>query len=181
MPHMQPGQRASAASASATQRTTPSSKPQMPFSPKIIHVQLTERDIPLSEKQLTSWKIFWDLPLGLLTHERWRQRTAYRLIKPENPLHGPWNDSTPELDLSSYETFGTKEAAKERTQAAIKILTSLGFVDVTSPGMSSISMKWGYPNRELLNRTMPGMVKGLGINWDDVGIPDVRWLGYIQW
>ncbi|KAK3950765.1 hypothetical protein QBC32DRAFT_216603, partial [Pseudoneurospora amorphoporcata] len=168
----------SATSTSTTQRTTPSSKRQKMFTPTTIYVQLTERDRLLSPQQVEMWRFFWDSFLP-----PFNGYTTYRLIIPPNPeLWGPWSSSDPFLELgpSLMGPFAFEWEAQLKTLAAVRILKSLGFVDVTRPGMSYILMKWGYPDREVLRRTIPGLVEGLGIICDNC-IPDHRWLRYIQW
>ncbi|KAK3486629.1 uncharacterized protein B0T23DRAFT_407554 [Neurospora hispaniola] len=181
MTNQQPEQHASATSASATRGTTTlSSKPNCVQPSALIHLQLTMHDLPLSAKGLLSWKLFLAPPYGLL--ERWTRHTTYKPTEPDNFLYTwPWNDATPTLTLGSDQTYETTEAAERDTYAALMILHSLGFVKVSMPDSRNIAMRWGYPDRQWLNKTMPQLVEKLGINWDDVGIPDVRWLEYIQW
>ncbi|EAA30683.1 hypothetical protein GE21DRAFT_10438 [Neurospora crassa] len=177
----QPEQHASATSASATRDTTnPSSKPNCVQPAALIHLQFTKHDLQLTDKGLSSWRFFLVPPVGLLG--RWTTHTTYRPTGPDNFLYTwPWNDLTPTLTLGSTQTYETTEAAERDTYAALMILHSLGFVKVSMPDMKNISMRWGFPDRQWLNKTMPQMVEKLGIQWDDVGVPDVRWLDYIQW
>ncbi|CCC09682.1 hypothetical protein SMACR_03715 [Sordaria macrospora] len=145
-----------------------------------IHVQLTCRPRLCSPEEVRKWRIFWNGFIGLFSC--W---TCYKLvIPPNNPeAFGPLGNSDPFLVLQSTLTgpFASDVRAAEKTQAACRILLAMGFMDLTMPHMKHILLTWGYPNRKWLRRTMPGLVEGLEITSDDVGIPDLRWLEYIQW
>ncbi|KAL0467916.1 hypothetical protein QR685DRAFT_502994 [Neurospora intermedia] len=180
----QPEQHASATSTSATPdrgTTTPSSKPNGVQPAALIHLKFTTRGLQLTDQGLSSWKFFLVPPTGLLG--RWTTHTTYKPFGPDNFLYTtPWNDFAPTLILGSTQTYETTEAAERDTYAAVMILHALGFVTVSKSDMKNITMRWGFPDRQWLNKTMTQPVEKLGIQWwDDVGIPDVRWLEYIPW
>ncbi|KAK3348317.1 hypothetical protein B0H65DRAFT_572054 [Neurospora tetraspora] len=142
------------------------------------------------DNECDDWKDFWS---KLISDEEWRLRTSNMLCV--LPISFHTRREHPVLMLTpDFETPpNTSDKAEQSTKKAKEILRNLGFVEYSGCRLHGnpdcrrhgLCMKWGYPDRGWVERTMPRfmLVKDGKVEYPPgkLSCADVEWIDYIHW